>query len=61
MTLYMGHRFMQKLATTKIYTRCMHIYTRYKNIFNEKRHYDSTKKECNKKSVRLADQLHFIG
>ena len=39
----------------------MYMYTRYKNISNEKRHYDSTEKERNKKNIRLADQLHFIG
>ena len=33
---------------------------RIKDIFNEKGHYELTKKQ-NKKNVWLTDQLHFIG
>ncbi len=31
-----------------------------KTFWNEKRHYDLTKKERNKKNIWLTDQLHFI-
>ncbi len=42
-----------------VYTIVSVYFYSSQDSFNEKRHYDSTKKERNKKNIRLADQFHF--